>query len=142
MKALVTGGGGFLGKAIIKLLRERDDEVRSFSRNPHPALTELGVEHCRGELSDAEAVKNATEGCDIVFHVAAKAVLRILYYIEYFIVEIEDLKGYTYAVGNTFQGLIALFGRGVIKDCGELYRLHIYTLFRYDLCGKDTVQPS
>ena len=73
MKALVTGGGGFLGKAIIKRLRERGDEVRSFSRNSHPALTELGVEHCRGELGDAEAVMRAAEGCDIVFHVAAKA---------------------------------------------------------------------
>jgi len=73
MKALVTGGGGFLGKAIVKLLRERGDEVRSFSRNPHPALTEMGVEHCRGELADAGAVKRAAEGCDIVFHVAAKA---------------------------------------------------------------------
>ena len=73
MKALVTGGGGFLGKAIVKLLRERGDEVRSFSRNPHPALNEMGVEHCRGELGDAGAVKRAAEGCDIVFHVAAKA---------------------------------------------------------------------
>jgi nucleoside-diphosphate-sugar epimerase len=73
MKALVTGGGGFLGKAIVKLLRERGDEVRSFSRNEHPALSDLGVEHCCGELSDAEAVKRAAEGCDIVFHVAAKA---------------------------------------------------------------------
>jgi nucleoside-diphosphate-sugar epimerase len=73
MKALVTGGGGFLGKAIIKLLIERGDEVRSFSRNEHPAVAELGVKHCRGELSDAGAVANAAEGCDIVFHVAAKA---------------------------------------------------------------------
>jgi nucleoside-diphosphate-sugar epimerase len=73
MKALVTGGGGFLGKAIVKLLRERGDEGRSFSRNPHPALNEMGVEHCRGELADAEALKRAVEGCDIVFHVAAKA---------------------------------------------------------------------
>ena len=73
MKALVTGGGGFLGKAIVNLLRARGDDVRSFSRNPHPDLTEMGVEHCRGELGDAEAVKRAVEGCDIVFHVAAKA---------------------------------------------------------------------
>ena len=73
MKALVTGGGGFLGKAIVKRLRGQGDEVRSFSRNPHPALTEMGVKHCRGELADAEAVKRAVEGCDIVFHVAAKA---------------------------------------------------------------------
>jgi len=73
VKALVTGGGGFLGKAIVKLLRERGDEVRSFSRSEHPALAELGIEHCRGELGDAEAVKLAADGCDIVFHVAAKA---------------------------------------------------------------------
>jgi nucleoside-diphosphate-sugar epimerase len=73
VKALVTGGGGFLGKAIVRLLHERGDGVRSFSRNEHPALAELGVEHCRGELDDAEAVKRAAAGCDIIFHVAAKA---------------------------------------------------------------------
>lgn len=73
MKALVTGGGGFLGKAIVKLLLERGVEVRTFSRNEHPTLATLGVEHCRGELDDAEAVGKAAAGCDIIFHVAAKA---------------------------------------------------------------------
>jgi len=79
VKALVTGGGGFLGKAIVKLLRERGDAVRSFSRNEHPALAEMGVEHCRGELDDAEALKRAAAGCDMVFHVAAKAGVWGLY---------------------------------------------------------------
>lgn len=73
MKALVTGGGGFLGQAIVRLLCARGDQVRSFSRHEHPALATLGVEHCRGELGDAEAVRRAAEGCEIVFHVAAKA---------------------------------------------------------------------
>ena len=73
MKALVTGGGGFLGKAIVKLLLARGDQVRSFSRSTYPELVKLGVEHIRGELDDAEAVLRAVEGCDIVFHVAAKA---------------------------------------------------------------------
>jgi nucleoside-diphosphate-sugar epimerase len=73
MKALVTGGGGFLGKAIVRLLRERGDQVRSFSRGEHPALAKLGVEHCCGEVGDAEAVNRAAADCDIVFHVAAKA---------------------------------------------------------------------
>ncbi len=73
MKALVTGGGGFLGKAIVRLLRARGDEVRSFSRSEYPELSALGVEHWRGELSDTDAVSQAAEGCDIVFHVAAKA---------------------------------------------------------------------
>ncbi|PLY12839.1 MAG: 3-beta hydroxysteroid dehydrogenase [Desulfuromonas sp.] len=73
MKALVTGGGGFLGKAIVKQLLERGDAVRSFSRNPYPELATLGIEHCQGELDDAIAVARAAAGCDIVFHVAAKA---------------------------------------------------------------------
>jgi nucleoside-diphosphate-sugar epimerase len=73
LKALVTGGGGFLGKAIAGRLLERGDEVRSFSRSEHPALTLMGVEPCRGQLNDAAAVLRAVEGCDIVFHVAAKA---------------------------------------------------------------------
>jgi nucleoside-diphosphate-sugar epimerase len=35
MKALVTGGGGFLGSVIVRMLRERGDEVVSFSRAEH-----------------------------------------------------------------------------------------------------------
>ncbi|MCE9581889.1 MAG: NAD-dependent epimerase/dehydratase family protein, partial [Planctomycetes bacterium] len=70
MIALVTGGGGFLGGAIVRRLVARGDTVRSFSRGPHP---ETNVEHHRGDIADAGAVTMAAAGCDIVFHVAAKA---------------------------------------------------------------------
>ncbi len=73
MKALVTGGGGFLGGAIVRQLRARGDEVRSFSRGDYPELRALGIEVTRGDLADPDAVASAVEGCDIVFHVAAKA---------------------------------------------------------------------
>ena len=73
MKALVTGGGGFLGSAIIRQLRARGDEARSFSRHSHQELSLLGVEQMRGDLSDPAAVLEAVKGCDMVFHVAAKA---------------------------------------------------------------------
>ncbi len=73
MRALVTGGGGFLGGAIARMLRERGDQVRSFSRGEYPHLASLGVEQCRGDLTDREALLGAARGCDIVFHVAAKA---------------------------------------------------------------------
>jgi nucleoside-diphosphate-sugar epimerase len=72
MKALVTGGGGFLGGAIVRRLRARGDEVRSFSRGDCPELRSLGVETIRGDLADPEAVAAVAHGCDIVFHVAAK----------------------------------------------------------------------
>ena len=73
MKALVTGGGGFLGGAIITKLVARGDEVRSFSRGPHAELESLGVEHIRGDLADSEAVSRAVRDSDVVFHVGAKA---------------------------------------------------------------------
>ena len=73
MKVLVTGGGGFLGKSISKLLLARGNAVRSFSRNAYPELAALGVEHCCGALDDPDAVSQAVHGCDIVYHVAAKA---------------------------------------------------------------------
>lgn len=73
MKVLVTGGGGFLGGTIVRLLCERGDSVRSFSRSDYAALADLGVEQARGDLADADAVSAAAQGCDLVFHVAAKA---------------------------------------------------------------------
>ena len=73
MRALVTGGGGFLGQAIVKRLRARGDFVRSLSRSEYPELTVLGVECVQGDIADAGAVSAAAVGCDVVFHVAAKA---------------------------------------------------------------------
>lgn len=75
MKALVTGGGGFLGNAIVRRLIDRGYEVRSLNRGDYPGLVGLGVEQIRGDLADAEVVHRATTDCDVVFHVAAKAAM-------------------------------------------------------------------
>ncbi|NNF99179.1 MAG: NAD-dependent epimerase/dehydratase family protein [Desulfobacteraceae bacterium] len=71
-KCLVTGGGGFLGKAIVQRLIGRGDKVRSFSRKFYPDLKEMGVEQVPGDLSDARSVIKAVTGMDTVYHVAAK----------------------------------------------------------------------
>ncbi len=73
MRVLLTGGGGFLGGATARRLREAGHEVRSFSRGRYPALEALGVEHVQGDLADTEAVTRAARGCDAVVHTAAKA---------------------------------------------------------------------
>jgi len=73
MIALVTGGGGFLGSAIVRQLLARGDQVRSFSREAHPGLSRLGVQQIQGDIANLNAVQEAVRGCDIVFHVAAKA---------------------------------------------------------------------
>jgi nucleoside-diphosphate-sugar epimerase len=73
VRALVTGGGGFLGGAIVRQLLARGETVRSFSRQQNGDLENLGVEQRRGDLADAASVADAVAGCDVVFHVAAKA---------------------------------------------------------------------
>jgi nucleoside-diphosphate-sugar epimerase len=72
MKALVTGGGGFLGGAIVRRLLETNYSVRSFSRSRHPKLDFLNVEVRQGDITNGHAVYEACEDCDVVFHVAAK----------------------------------------------------------------------
>jgi len=73
MHALVTGGGGFLGRYIVEQLLARGDQVRSFGRGAYPELNELGVEVIRGDICDQGAVNAACQGVDCVFHVAALA---------------------------------------------------------------------
>ncbi|MBI1949508.1 MAG: NAD-dependent epimerase/dehydratase family protein [Deltaproteobacteria bacterium] len=73
MKALVTGGGGFVGKELVRMLRARGDTVRVLARGDYPELRALGVETVRGDIADKAAVKQAALGMDVVFHVAAKA---------------------------------------------------------------------
>ncbi|MFQ5423780.1 MAG: NAD-dependent epimerase/dehydratase family protein [Phycisphaerae bacterium] len=73
MNALVTGGGGFLGRAIAERLIARGDRVRSFARGGYPELRAIGAETLRGDIADRQAVTAACAGCDCVFHVAARA---------------------------------------------------------------------
>jgi len=73
MRILVTGAGGFLGGALAERLASGGEEVRSFSRKRYAKLDTLGVEQFQGDLGDEEAVDAACRGCELVFHVAAKA---------------------------------------------------------------------
>jgi len=73
MKLLVTGGGGFLGKALAKALVQEGHDVRSFSRGDYMELRSLGVEIRRGDIAYEKSFFAAVKGCEAVFHVAAKA---------------------------------------------------------------------
>ncbi|MEJ2864640.1 NAD-dependent epimerase/dehydratase family protein [Actinomycetospora flava] len=73
MKALVTGGGGFLGGAVVAALLARGDTVTSLARGDYPHLRAQGVHTVRGDLADPAVARRAVEGVDVVLHVAAKA---------------------------------------------------------------------
>lgn len=71
MHALVTGGGGFLGRYIVEQLLAAGDRVRIFSRGAYPDLVESGVQVIRGDVRDGDSVAAACHEIDAVFHVAA-----------------------------------------------------------------------
>lgn len=73
MKAFVTGGTGFVGGAVVRRLLEGGHQVRVLVRPGANTrqLEGLRVERVEGDLSDAESLRRAMEGCEWVFHVAA-----------------------------------------------------------------------
>ena len=72
-KVAVTGGGGFIGAALVRSLVGRGIEVTVIGRNPYPDLASLGVRCIRGDIREPGTFAEALRGCDTVFHVAAKA---------------------------------------------------------------------
>lgn len=71
MKALVTGGGGFLGSTIARMLHARGHEVVALGRGRYPRLEAEGIRTIQADIADGPAVRRACRGADVVFHVAA-----------------------------------------------------------------------
>jgi UDP-glucose 4-epimerase len=74
VKALVTGGAGFIGSHLVRALLERGDDVRvldNFSTGARANLAGLDVEVVEGELRSYERVHNAVRGTEVVFHLGA-----------------------------------------------------------------------
>ena len=72
-RVLVTGGGGFLGTAIVVQLLEDGCEVKVIGRNRYEHLDRLGVTCLLGDIGDKGFAEEACRNVDTVFHVAAKA---------------------------------------------------------------------
>ena len=78
MRALVTGGAGFIGSNIVKSLIERDYKVRvidnlssGYIENIIDYVKDGKVEFAGGDVRDFSSVDHAMEGVDVVFHLAA-----------------------------------------------------------------------
>jgi nucleoside-diphosphate-sugar epimerase len=71
---LVTGATGLLGSHIVEQLRKRDMPVRVLVRpgSDRSWLETQGVEFAEGDICDPASLRRACEGCDVVYHSAAK----------------------------------------------------------------------
>ena len=72
---LVTGGTGFVGPRVVHALRGRDLPVRAVVRNPSgrsaTTLAAWGAELVPGDMTDAESLRRAVDGCEVVVHLVA-----------------------------------------------------------------------
>jgi UDP-glucose 4-epimerase len=74
MRALVTGGGGFIGSNIARALLERGDDVRvidDFSTGRRENLAGIDPEVVEGSIENLDLLNRVMDGVEVVFHEAA-----------------------------------------------------------------------
>lgn len=72
-RVLVTGGGGFVGSHIVRLLRLQGIECLVVGRNQYPEIEALGAQCFQGDICDPSFLLDCCREVDTVFHVAALA---------------------------------------------------------------------
>ncbi|MFC0863853.1 NAD-dependent epimerase/dehydratase family protein [Sphaerimonospora cavernae] len=74
IRAVVTGGAGFIGSHLVERLISRGDEVTVFDAGPIPddqSLARTHARHVRGDVRDPDRLTAAISGADVVYHLAA-----------------------------------------------------------------------
>src|SRR6059058_1173155 len=72
MRVLITGATGLLGGHLIKELQQRGEDIRALVLPVENAdkLEKQGVEVVRGDITDADTLRPAVEGVELIFHLA------------------------------------------------------------------------
>ena len=106
-KVLVTGGTGFIGNHIVRMLcgERRPVRVLIRSTSQQACLASLPVEVVTGDLSDRASLQRAVDGCEVVFHVAA----------DYRLWARHPQELYRHNVDGTANMLTAAFDSGVTR---------------------------
>jgi UDP-glucose 4-epimerase len=73
MRALVTGGSGFIGSHVVDRLLAEGHRARVFDLAPWTYEPRDGCEVVTGDLLDPGVLRTAADGCDVIVHLAAAA---------------------------------------------------------------------
>ncbi len=144
MRHLVTGGSGFLGAALCEKLVRAGHAVRVLDDNSRGSPRRLvdiqqQVELVQGDVRDASAVHTATEGCDVVWHLAYINGTRFFYERPDEVLEV-GIKG---ALNTIDAALAKGVRRYVLASSSEAYNVptHVPTTERERLIIPDVTNP-
>jgi nucleoside-diphosphate-sugar epimerase len=80
MKIFVTGGAGFIGSHLVDKLVSLNHEIivfdnlfRGKKENIEKHLQSKSIDFIKGDIRDIDSVIKESEGCDVVFHLAAQS---------------------------------------------------------------------
>jgi predicted dehydrogenase/nucleoside-diphosphate-sugar epimerase len=121
--ALVTGAGGFLGRALVAALRAKGQSVRVLVRKPVAALAgDADIQTVCGDLGEPAIVDHAVAGAGVVYHVGAA------------------MKGWP----QEFESGTVWGTRNVVDACrrhGTRRLVYVSSMSVYDHAGHDPSQP-
>src|SRR5437870_1039495 len=94
VKVLITGATGFIGGYLAQTFVREGCQVRALTRptSDTSRLRELDVEIISGDIRDASAAKKAVQGCEFVYHLAAKTTKDHLSKKEYYAHNVQGTR--------------------------------------------------
>ncbi len=127
MKALVTGGAGFIGSHVVDKLRDKGIEVRVFDMVMPTHRKD--IEYYQGSLLDLDALRMALSGIDVIFHLGAIADVKDVYQEPH------------YAESINVRGTINVLEAS--RRSGQIKRLiYASTIWVYSDCAEDFVDEA
>jgi 2-alkyl-3-oxoalkanoate reductase len=127
-KVLVTGGGGFIGQALVKGLLARGLDCYVIGRRHYPEIEKLGATCLQGDIRDRDFLTKCSKGVDTLFHVASLAGIWGSWS-DYYSINVQGTENVLYACEkNSISRLIYTSTPSVVFD-------------REDICNGNETLP-
>lgn len=122
MKIFITGATGYIGNNLAKRLADEGHIVHALCRSAHKLslLQHDNIKLFEGDITDTSSIKNAMQGCEQVYHLAAYARVWAKDPSVYYRLNVEGTQNVLYAAKNLgITDIVVTSTAGVLGPSGE-----------------------